>query len=948
MIAKKLIYVISGLALAAGTSLVVVSSLVGAGVIDLDKTPIGITTPSGKQIYDGKSYTSKDFTLTSGELYSGDYLQGSSFPFQDAGVYKNEVRVEVYNANHVNHSSAYSIAYDYGRITVDPRPLTVTLLRLSKSYRGAAMDPSDYQISYGSLCENHTMEVRCFDSNPEMVQANVHIYDAAKIEVTPNYAITLDYGTINERWPLTVETFSASKNYDGTPLKAENYTLKGDLRPDHRAEATDYASITDPGSISNTMVFRVYDSANQNVTASLYSIQYIYGTLTVNPPKATSSSPSGSQGGGGGMSGGGNDSMSGGGGGGMSGGGSGSMSGGGSSMGAGGGGSESSSSGNESSSSGSESSSSGSESSSSGSSSLSGGQGIGPTSAGLTDNGDVSNSGLSNGEAQNETPLVKITTNYGQFAHLRMMSKGDYDPKGSWGLAPNIPMSGGNPFFITTDKIMGGGVATSHIKIEVLAPIDYQLLDYYTYGSEAGNDVTYGSSGIAGTIWEENFYPFDFMSEDASKLASAYSNAWNDSHASLYEAAVKQNYLKVPESDATYMQAIIAKQGWSDTSLATIRAVCSYISSAATYNLNFAAYPSGVDPVIYFLDTAKEGICNNFASAAVLLYRTLGIPARYTIGLAGGTDNAKEVTLTAKNAHAWVEVYLGGVGWIVMDPTPGSSDNTIGGSGGSGLSGQGNNGKDGGNNTTSGVLDPFGDSTSFPFPGAGGGNEGTLGGGSGSSSGSGGGSGSGSGSGGSGVVSTDGTGEKIYYDGVDEAISGEDDADPYALSIVSRSFTKTYDGLPLCNNATPYTITLKTGDVLSVSFPATITDVGSVSNRMVISINSPEGYDTKSLYTITKTYGSLSITPREITVTTESAEKTYDGTALTKDAFSISKGTLVAGENLTLSVTGSQTEVGVSDNTCENALISDAAGNDVSFDYNVTYILGTLTVKGSA
>jgi len=79
------------------------------------------------------------------------------------------------------------------------------------------------------------------------------------------------------------------------------------------------------------------------------------------------------------------------------------------------------------------------------------------------------------------------------------------------------------------------------------------------------------------------------------------------------------------------------------------------------------------DPIGTFLTRTRAGYCEYFASAMVLLLRTLGIPARVVVGYHGGQWNAQggfwEVLY--QDAHAWVEVWDDRTGlWVAFDPTP--------------------------------------------------------------------------------------------------------------------------------------------------------------------------------------------------------------------------------------------------------------------------------------
>ena len=90
-----------------------------------------------------------------------------------------------------------------------------------------------------------------------------------------------------------------------------------------------------------------------------------------------------------------------------------------------------------------------------------------------------------------------------------------------------------------------------------------------------------------------------------------------------------------------------------------------------TYNENVALKHS-IDNIVQFLETDREGYCEQFATAMGVMARSLGIPARVAIGFAGGSPGATpdEIVVTSRNAHAWVEVWLQGYGWVPFEPTP--------------------------------------------------------------------------------------------------------------------------------------------------------------------------------------------------------------------------------------------------------------------------------------
>jgi len=92
-----------------------------------------------------------------------------------------------------------------------------------------------------------------------------------------------------------------------------------------------------------------------------------------------------------------------------------------------------------------------------------------------------------------------------------------------------------------------------------------------------------------------------------------------------------------------------------------------------------AQIPAGTDAITWILSDAATGNAVYYASAAVMAYRAAGYPARYVEGYHLSADDAiayersgaTSITLTTKNAHAWVEIYMDGIGWLPVEVVPG-------------------------------------------------------------------------------------------------------------------------------------------------------------------------------------------------------------------------------------------------------------------------------------
>ena len=184
---------------------------------------------------------------------------------------------------------------------------------------------------------------------------------------------------------------------------------------------------------------------------------------------------------------------------------------------------------------------------------------------------------------------------------------------------------------------------------------------------------------------------------------------------------------------------------------------------------------------------------------------------------------------------------------------------------------------------------------------------------------------------------------------VAEAIDGNLVINPISkhITIEAASDSKPYDGTKLTKDN--YTFTqgvLVNGDILHVVVEGSVTDVDE--SEVVNKITSYYVTTRDGVRDVTKNYtfeepvnGTLKITPREITLTSGSDEKIYNGTPLTKDEVTVSAPGFVDGEGATYTVTGSQTEVGESGNSFTYKLND----NTNASNYTITPEYGKLKVK---
>ncbi|MER3422691.1 MAG: hypothetical protein C4293_05140 [Nitrospiraceae bacterium] len=140
---------------------------------------------------------------------------------------------------------------------------------------------------------------------------------------------------------------------------------------------------------------------------------------------------------------------------------------------------------------------------------------------------------------------------------------------------------------------------------------------------------------------------------------------------SSYPSLVKARFLQLPELSPQVLE--LARQVTSDAQSPYEKALAvkQYLLGNYRYSLDVRTV-SERSPVEEFLFTRKTGYCEHYATAMVVMLRTLGIPARLVTGFLPGewNDFGNYYTVRQQDAHAWVEVFFPQSGWVTFDPTP--------------------------------------------------------------------------------------------------------------------------------------------------------------------------------------------------------------------------------------------------------------------------------------
>ena len=162
---------------------------------------------------------------------------------------------------------------------------------------------------------------------------------------------------------------------------------------------------------------------------------------------------------------------------------------------------------------------------------------------------------------------------------------------------------------------------------------------------------------------------------------------------------------------------------------------------------------------------------------------------------------------------------------------------------------------------------------------------------------------------------------------------------PRAVTLTSETAGKTYDGTALEKPAvTVGGDGFVEGQVKEIKATGSVTNAGSVANTITFTPNKETFKDGN--YAITKTEGTLTIAKRSVLITSQSATKTYDGSALTRPAVTITGDGFVPGELAKAEATGSITNVG----STPNAIQYTTTGAFNAANYSIALSVGTLTV----
>lgn len=310
---------------------------------------------------------------------------------------------------------------------------------------------------------------------------------------------------------------------------------------------------------------------------------------------------------------------------------------------------------------------------------------VGSTFTGIGTQGRLPGSDQSTGQATSGIGLRPFTSLRGQLrrdsvvdlfrvqglpeeAYLRAMTLREFTPNEGWklsGLTQGVPANGKLP---VPSHARGPNVRRARVEI---TPLGYRDAWLPVFGvpvglSGMGPSWRYDPrSGIAFTQVQQRSVPYvelaAFPEPTPQQLRRADAPARVDP-AYLDTGGVDRRIIELAEritanAPTNFDKAVALNRYFTDP------------ANGFTYELQTAPASSN-QALADFLFRGKRGYCEQFASSMAVLLRAVGIPSRVAVGFTSGHQEGDARVITTEDAHAWVEAYFPGHGWVTFDPTP--------------------------------------------------------------------------------------------------------------------------------------------------------------------------------------------------------------------------------------------------------------------------------------
>ena len=529
--------------------------------------------------------------------------------------------------------------------------------------------------------------------------------------------------------------------------------------------------------------------------------------------------------------------------------------------------------------------------------------------------------------------------------YLRAQSYGDYDGK-EWGMAsPYTKLVGGKyPATYLASKAIEYRELSYPIALEIIPNNAIEVVPSYTatdtssmlssisYTEEyniPANDVN--ANPIRNDYYRMYYYNYQDITNQPGVM-----DAETEAYESEYADFVKRQYLNIDPEMKEYLLEISKEYYFGQYGINMPDKVAEYVKGIADYSITYdPALDEEENVVLAFVEDYKVGNCKHFATFGTLLFRALGIPARYVIGYLTHTESGIWVQVESADAHAWVEIYVDGFGWKTVEVTP-QRDNEI-----TLKPVKSHKVYDGTPLYPEQTLEGFEEFAEKGYT-----YEAVI----------------------SGEITEPGKAESMIesvkiYDQYKRDVTrkfkmtfepGEMIVKIGVIALVSEDWDYVYDGtvpmsnLELCSVILPEN-GLWEGHEISFKERELSTEIGNHPHAFSVVVTDKEtGENVTWMYSYVNNFGTFRVNSNVITIRAGSAEKIYDGIELTCNEYEIIKGTLAYGDYIKdIYIEGSQTLKGSSTNEISEVVIYNKDGEDVTLKYQIFLESGTLRVLPS-
>jgi transglutaminase-like putative cysteine protease len=268
--------------------------------------------------------------------------------------------------------------------------------------------------------------------------------------------------------------------------------------------------------------------------------------------------------------------------------------------------------------------------------------------------------------------LLEVEGDVDRLGHLRSVSLDQYDPDAGWTMSN---LDGETSVAEPSLSPVPPGLTTRDVEVRISArehadrflpvpwaPQRVQVTDPENWRYDPSTGTVFGrETTTSRRTW---FVSADQPAPTAGLL--------QDSPALGNADPVRQRFTQLPELAPEVTDLVTEVTAGASTPYERVRAINDFLTdrdNGFVYSLSTTLGTSD-DDLVNFLEL-RRGFCEQYAGAMAVMVRAAGVPARVVLGYTPGElrDDGTRM-ITTDDAHAWVEAYFAGLGWVAFDPTP--------------------------------------------------------------------------------------------------------------------------------------------------------------------------------------------------------------------------------------------------------------------------------------